>query len=426
MRVLLVGGGGREHAMAAAIAASPLCEALFIAPGNPGTADLGTNVPIGAEAVDELVAFAQAEAIDFVAVGPEAPLVAGLADRLTALGIRTFGPSAAAAMIEGSKRFCKEVAARAGVPTAAYAGFTDRDAALAYVRAQGAPIVVKADGLAAGKGVTVALDLAEAEAAVAAIFEGRFGAGAAVVIEEMMTGEEASLFAICDGTAARFMGTAQDHKRVGDGDTGPNTGGMGAYAPAPAMTPALIEETMTRIVQPTVTALAEMGRPYVGILYAGLMLTAAGPKLIEFNARFGDPEAQVLLPLLNGDLLAAMAAAVDGRLDAADINWRDGAALTVVLASPGYPDSPQKGSVIADLAAAEAMAGVTVFHAGTQMTDGALRAAGGRVLNVTARADTVTAAQAAAYRAVEAIDWPEGFCRHDIGWRAVQRETGKT
>jgi phosphoribosylamine--glycine ligase len=423
MRILVVGGGGREHALCWAIAASPLCDQLYCAPGNAGIAREATCVPIGAEDVDALVAFAREEAIDFVVVGPEAPLVLGLADRLSEAGIKVFGPSAAAAELEGSKGFMKDLCAKYGIPSAAYGRFTDADAAKAYLRAQGAPIVVKADGLAAGKGVTVAETLAEAEGAVdAALIEGAFGdAGAEVVIEECLVGEEASVFALVDGKTTLMLASAQDHKQVGDGDTGPNTGGMGAYSPAPIVTEDLARRVMDEILQPTVHAMREEGRPYKGVLYGGLMITADGPKLLEYNVRFGDPECQVLMTRLKSDLLPALIATSDGLLECFDLRWYDETALVVVLAAKGYPGGYQKGTVIRGIEAAESDQAVVVFHAGTKTgEDGALLANGGRVLGVTALGATAAEAQRHAYAAVDRIDWPEGFCRCDIGWRAAK------
>ena len=425
MNILLIGSGGREHAVAWAIAASALCDRLFIAPGNPGTAQCGRNVALDVADHAAVAAFCRAEGIDLVVVGPEAPLVAGLVDDLAAAGIRAFGPTKAAARLEGSKGFTKELCREFDIPTASFARFTEAEAAKAYLRDHGAPIVVKADGLAAGKGVVVAMTLDEALAAVDAMFGGALGtAGAAVVIEAYLEGEEASFFALCDGERAIPFGTAQDHKRAFDGDQGPNTGGMGAYSPAPALTPALQERVMREIVRPTVAGMRARGAPYVGVLYAGLMLTPDGPKLIEYNARFGDPECQVLMPRLKGDLVTAMLAACDGVLDTFDVRWSDDAALTVVMAANGYPGAVQEGSEIRGVEAAEALDDVIVFHAGTRADDGRLLANGGRVLNVTATGRTIADAQARAYAAVDRIDWPEGFCRRDIGWRAVERERG--
>jgi phosphoribosylamine--glycine ligase len=425
MKVLVVGSGGREHALCWAIAASPICDALYCAPGNAGIAAEAECVAVAAEDTGGLVAFAKDKNIDFVVVGPEAPLVAGLVDRLSAAGIKAFGPTAAAAALEGSKGFTKDLCAKYDIPTAAYRRFTDLQAARAYIRERGAPIVVKADGLAAGKGVTVARSLDEALAAAEdALSGGRFGeAGAEIVVEDCLEGEEVSVFALCDGSSALMMAAAQDHKAVFDGDKGPNTGGMGAYSPAPVMTEALAAEIEETVIRRTVAAMKAEGRPYTGVLYAGLMITAAGPKLIEYNVRFGDPECQVLMLRLRSDLLPALLAACDGLLDTFDLRWYEETALTVVMASNGYPGSYEKGSEIRGVDTAETDDKVKVFHAGTaRRADGALIATGGRVLNVTALGDTVEEAQQRAYAAVDRIDWPGGFCRRDIGWRAVARE----
>ncbi|EKF19902.1 phosphoribosylamine--glycine ligase [Nitratireductor pacificus] len=423
MKVLLIGSGGREHALAWKLASSPVLTALYAAPGNPGMQADAECVALDITDHAAIVDFCLGKAIDLVVVGPEAPLVAGLADALADAEIRVFGPSAAAAQLEGSKSFTKEVCDRFGIPTAAYGRFDNALAAREYVRKHGAPIVIKADGLAAGKGVTVAATVDEALAAVDDCFDGSFGAaGASVVVEECLVGEEASFFCLCDGTTALPFGTAQDHKRVGEGDTGPNTGGMGAYSPAPVLSEALIARTMKEIIEPTMRGMAEMGMPFTGVLYAGLMLTEDGPKLIEYNVRFGDPECQVLMLRLKEDLLLLLNAAVDGQLAHMSARWRDEAALTVVLAAKGYPENPQKGSVIGGVAQAAEGDDTAIFHAGTALRDGALVANGGRVLNVTALGKTVTEAQKRAYTAVDRIDWPEGFCRRDIGWRAVQRE----
>ena len=418
MNILLIGSGGREHALAWAMSASPLCDKLFVAPGNPGTDQIARNVALAIDDHAAVIAFCRREAIGLVVVGPEAPLVAGLADDLVRAGLKCFGPGKLASQLEGSKGFTKDICARHAIPTAAYGRFTDRAKALAYLDAQGAPIVIKADGLASGKGVTVAMDMASARAAVEDIFSGKFG-GAECVIEEFLEGEEASFFVLTDGTHALPLATAQDHKRVGDGDTGPNTGGMGAYSPAPCMTPALCEDALERIVKPTIRALAEMGQPYVGVLYAGLMLTRDGPKLIEYNCRFGDPEAQVLMMRLKDDPVTLMLACCDGTLDKVTARWFDDVALTVVMCARGYPGEPEKGSEIRGLEGAAAMEGVEIFHAGTAARNGRIIANGGRVLNVTARGATVAEARARAYAAVDRIDWPEGFCRRDIGWRAL-------
>lgn len=423
MKVLLIGSGGREHALAWKLAASPLLEKLYCAPGNPGIATVAELVDISADDHKALIAFAKDKKIDLVVVGPEAPLVAGLSDEMRSEGIRVFGPSKAAAQLEGSKGFTKDLCARFDIPTGAYGRFNNAPKAKAYIRQQGAPIVVKADGLAAGKGVVVAMTLDEALDAVDACFEGAFGsAGAEVVVEEFLDGEEASFFCICDGKTALPLGSAQDHKRVGDGDTGPNTGGMGAYAPAPVMTQEIVERTMRELIEPTMRGMAEIGAPFSGILFLGLMIGKDGPKLIEYNTRFGDPECQVLMMRLNSDLLALIHAAVDGKLDEVSLDWKDQPALTVVMAAEGYPSNVKKGSVIRGLDKLEGIDGVMVFHAGTAQKDGNIIANGGRVLNVTAIADTVAEAQARAYEAVKRVDWPEGFYRSDIGWRAVERE----
>ena len=425
MNILLIGSGGREHALARSLSASALCGRLFIAPGNPGTARAGTNVTLDVTDHRAVIDFCRVMAIGFVVVGPEAPLVAGLVDDLTAAGIKAFGPSRAAAQLEGSKAFTKDLCAEFDIPTAAYRRFTDAEAAKTYIRNYGVPIVVKADGLAAGKGVVVAMSFEEAEAAIDMMIGGGLGAaGAEVVIEAFLEGEEASFFALCDGTNAIPFGTAQDHKRVFDGDRGPNTGGMGAYSPAAVLTPELQARVMREIIEPTLKGMAARGMPYKGILYAGLMLTKDGPKLIEYNARLGDPETQVLLPRLTSDLVEALLAACDGKLDTVSLTWSDEAALTVVMAAKGYPGAVEKGSEIRGLDKAGALDDVIVFHAGTKQDADRIVASGGRVLNVTALGRTITEAQAKAYEAVSEIDWPEGFCRRDIGWRAVERERG--
>jgi phosphoribosylamine--glycine ligase len=426
MRVLVVGGGGREHALCWSIAASPLCDKLFCAPGNAGIAEQAECVPIAADQIDRLVEFARDQRIDFVVVGPEGPLVLGLVDRLRRVGIPAFGPDAAAAALEGSKGFMKDLCRRYDIPTAAYARFSEAEAAKSYVASQGLPIVVKADGLAAGKGVVIAVTLAEAMAAIDSMLGDRvFGtAGAEVVIEEFLVGEELSFFALVDGKTALALASAQDHKRAGDGDTGPNTGGMGAYSPAPAATAVIESEIMGAIIRPTVTAMALEGKPFKGVLYAGIMLTSSGPKLLEYNVRFGDPECQVLCLRLMSDLLPALIASHDGVLDQVDLRWLPEAALTVVMAANGYPGSYAKGSEIRGTDKAANLEGVTVFHAGTKRgADGRLLSDGGRVLNVTALGKTVAEAQGRAYRAVDLIDWPGGFCRRDIGWRALGPRT---
>ncbi|PWC53647.1 phosphoribosylamine--glycine ligase [Azospirillum sp. TSO22-1] len=428
MKVLVVGSGGREHALCWAIKRSPLCDRLYCAPGNAGIAEVAECVAIGAEDVDGILRFAKDNAIDFVVVGPEGPLVLGLVDKLEAAGIKAFGPSAAAAELEGSKGFMKDLLAKYGVPTAFYQRFTDADAAKAYVRQHGAPIVVKADGLAAGKGVTVARSEEEAFAAIdEALVGGRFGsAGAEIVVEEFLDGEEVSFFALVDGATAVPLASAQDHKAVGDGDTGPNTGGMGAYSPAPVLTPDLEARVMREIVEPTVRGLAAEGRPFKGVLFGGLMIVRGAdgkpvPKTLEFNVRFGDPECQTLMARFKSDVLAALLASRDGTLKPEDVQWHDAAALCVVMAAQGYPGDYLKNTEIRGLTEANAVEGATVFHAGTKADGGRVLATGGRVLGVTATAPTVREAQARAYQAVDRIQWPEGFCRRDIGWRAVER-----
>ena len=428
MRILVVGSGGREHALCWSIAASPLADEVLCAPGNAGIANDARCIPVSADDVEGLVQLAKDEAIDFVVVGPEVALVAGLVDRLDDAGVKAFGPSAAAAQLEGSKSFMKDLCASHGIPTAAYSRFTDADAARAYIVAQGAPIVVKADGLTAGKGVTVAQTVDEAFAAVdEAVTDGQFGsAGREIVIEEYLVGEEVSFFALCDGKTVLPLASAQDHKAAFDGDKGPNTGGMGAYSPAPIMTDVLAEDIMARIILPTVAAMADAGTPYKGVLYAGIIVTEDGPKLLEYNVRFGDPECQVLCMRLMSDLVPALIATHDGVLDTIHLRWREDAALTVVMATKGYPKAYETGSSIGGIeeATVSGAGDVVIFHAGTSLSEsGQLIAIGGRVLNVTARADTVERAQSLAYDAVDLIDWLEGFCRRDIGWRAFKHGT---
>ncbi len=418
MNVLLIGSGGREHALAWAISASPMLTRHYFAPGNPGIGEVAELAALDVTNHAAVIAFCQIQNIKFVVVGPEAPLVTGLVDDLKRAGIKAFGPSKFAAQLEGSKGFTKDICAKYNIPTAAYGRFKDLEKARAYLTQHGAPIVIKADGLAAGKGVTVAMTLPEAEAALAEIFSGRFGE-AECVIEEFLEGEEASFFVLSDGVHTLPLATAQDHKRVGDGDTGPNTGGMGAYSPAPCMTDALCAESLEKIVKPTVRALAGMGHPYVGILYAGLILTRDGPRLIEYNARFGDPETQVLMLRLRDDILTLMLATVDGTLDKISVRWRDDFALTVVMAAKGYPGDYAKGTEIKGLGQ-DFGGDLQVFHAGTAMSNGKLVANGGRVLNVSALGKTAAEAQQKAYAAVDKINWPEGFCRRDIGWRAIK------
>ena len=421
MRVLIVGAGGREHALAWAIARSPLLTRLFVAPGNPGTAAIAENVAIGALDVPALVAFARAEAIDLVVPGPEAPLVAGLADALAHVGLRCCGPSAAAAALEGSKAFAKAVCEAAGIPTARWERFDDEAAALEFVERRGAPIVVKADGLAAGKGVVVAQTTEEAAAAVRAMLGARAlgAAGEAILIEECLSGHEVSLFALCDGTRAVLLGAAQDHKRVGDGDTGPNTGGMGAVSPPPHFDEAAQHAALDAFVRPALAAMAARGTPFTGILFAGLMLTPDGARLIEYNVRLGDPEAQVILPRLRGDLLAALRAAADGDLARTAPEWLPTACVAVVLAAPGYPGTTTAGAAITGLLEAAALPHVAVFHAGTDIRDGQVVASGGRVLSVCGTGPDVAAARAAAYAGVDAIGFPGAVLRRDIGLHAA-------
>jgi phosphoribosylamine--glycine ligase len=421
MRVLIIGSGGREHALAWAVAASPLLTRLYVAPGNPGTAAFAENAPVRAADIPGLVKFAVDQKIDLVIPGPEAPLVAGIADALAAAAIACCGPTAAAAQLEGSKKFTKEIADEANIPTAAWANFTDAGAAHDYIEEQGAPIVIKADGLAAGKGVVVAETEDEAHAAITAIMEDMVHgpAGAEIVIEDCLVGEEISVFALCDGLDAIYLGCAADHKRVSDGDTGPNTGGMGAISPPPWATPDVIEQTMARIIRPALAAMAARGTPFRGFLFAGLMVTDEGPSLIEFNVRFGDPECETLLPLLESDLLPALLAATNGTLKDVRLRWKDGASATVVMCSKGYPGAYATGSEIFGLEEAAELPGAKIFHAGTMADQGGILANGGRVLAVNATADTLGQAVSRAYAAVDAIEWPDGFCRRDIGKRAI-------
>jgi len=420
MNILILGGGGREHALAWAVRQNPKCDRLIVAPGNAGIAALAECAEIDAADGAAVVQLAVENAVDFVIVGPEAPLAAGVADALRAAGILTFGPSAAAARLEASKAFTKEICEACGAPTAGWARFTAAGPARAHVRARGAPIVIKADGLAAGKGVVVAMTEAEALAAIDEMFAGSLGAaGAEVVIEDFMGGEEASLFVLSDGADVLAIGTAQDHKRVGDGDTGPNTGGMGAYSPAPMVTEAVLRQAMDEIVRPTVAEMARRGTPFQGVLYAGLMIEHGRARLVEYNVRFGDPECQVLMMRLGAQGLDLMLACAEGRLAGAQVNWADDHALTVVMAARGYPGAYAKGTEIRGASALPDDAARMVFHAGTAERDGKLVANGGRVLNATGRGDTLAEARARAYALVEAIDWPDGFFRRDIGWRAL-------
>ena len=425
MNILLIGSGGREHAIANALVKSPRLKQLFISPGNPGTALVGANVSLDSSNHDAVRQFCQDHAIDLVAIGPEQPLIDGLSDALAKAGIAVFGPSQAAAQLEGSKGFTKDLCRDNQIPTADYAAFDNASDALAYLRTKSAPIVVKADGVAAGKGVVVAMTLEEAQQAVNAMFAGAFGtAGTQIVIEEFLSGEEASFFAICDGLRAHPFATAQDHKRVGDGDTGPNTGGMGAYSPASIISPALSRQIMDEIIYPTLKAMQARGAPFSGILYAGLMLTKEGPQLIEYNVRFGDPEAQVILPRLEEDLASLMFDCARGELPISPPRFSRHKALTLVMAAQNYPDKPLIGTPIHNLEWAEALTDIIITHAGTRLENGQLVAAGGRVLNITASAPTICEAQKKAYAAAQKIDWKEGFYRHDIGWREVLREKG--
>jgi len=425
MKVLVVGSGGREHALCWAFAKSPLCSELFCAPGNPGIEAHATCLPVKADDVSGLVSLTIEKKIDFVMVGPEVPLALGLADAIRAAGVPCFGPSKAAAQLEASKGFMKDLCKKYDIPTAAYERFSDPEKAKAYVQAQGAPIVIKADGLAAGKGVTIAQTVEEAIAAIdESMTGGAFGdAGAEIVVEEFMTGEEASFFALCDGETALYFASAQDHKAVYDGDKGPNTGGMGAYSPAPVIDDAMRDRVMKEIILPTAEGMKKEGMPFTGIFFAGLMITKTGPRLIEYNVRFGDPETQAMLPRLKSDLLSALFATAKGMLGGIELHWHDYAALCVVMAANGYPGTYEKGSVIKGLEKAAKVEDGIVFHAGTARNEaGDITAAGGRVLGVTGWAPTITEAQKKAYETMDKINWPQGFCRRDIGWRAVARE----
>ncbi|MVO16137.1 phosphoribosylamine--glycine ligase [Parasedimentitalea huanghaiensis] len=421
MNILILGSGGREHALAWAVMQNPKCDKLIVAPGNAGIAQIATCADLDINNGGAVVTFAEENAIDFVIVGPEAPLAAGVSDRLRDAGLLVFGPSEAAAKLEASKAFTKEICAAVDAPTAGYGHFTDAEAAKDYILQQGAPIVVKADGLAAGKGVIMAMDEATALEAIDDMFGGAFGsAGAEVVIEEFMEGEEASLFVLVDGTNVLSMGSAQDHKRVGEGDTGLNTGGMGAYSPAPVLSAEIEAKAMAEIIKPTMEEMARRGTPYQGILYAGLMIKDGQPRLVEYNVRFGDPECQVLMMRLGAQAMDLMHAAAEGRLDRAQVNWADDHAITVVMAAKGYPGSYEKGTEIKGLDALTEDGHNMVFHAGTKAQDGKVLATGGRVLNVTARGDSLQEARDRAYTAADAIDWPGGFMRRDIGWRALK------
>ncbi|NOD45856.1 MULTISPECIES: phosphoribosylamine--glycine ligase [unclassified Ruegeria] len=422
MNILILGSGGREHSLAWAVLQNPKCDRLIVAPGNAGIAQIADCAALDTENGGAVVSFAEENAIDFVIVGPEAPLAAGVADRLREAGVLVFGPSAEAAKLEASKSFTKEICDAANAPTAAYARFTEAEPAKAYIREQGAPIVVKADGLAAGKGVIVAMDEQTALDAIDDMFGGAFGgAGAEVVIEEFMEGEEASLFVLCDGENILSVGTAQDHKRVGEGDTGLNTGGMGAYSPAPVLSAEVEARAMEEIVRPTMAEMKRRGTPFQGVLYAGLMIKDGQPRLVEYNVRFGDPECQVLMMRLGAQAMDLMHAAAEGRLGDMRVNWADDHAMTVVMAAKGYPGSYEKGSVIMGLDALPEDSSNMVFHAGTKAVEGQVQAAGGRVLNVTARGDTLQEARERAYKMVDGVNWPEGFYRRDIGWRALDK-----
>ncbi|AFO92046.1 phosphoribosylamine--glycine ligase [Phaeobacter inhibens] len=421
MNILILGSGGREHALAWAVMQNPKCDKLIVAPGNAGIAQIADCASLDIDNGGAVAAFAEENAIDFVIIGPEAPLAAGVADRLRDAGLLVFGPSEAAAKLEASKSFTKEICDAAKAPTAAYGHFTDAEAAKAHVRNHGAPTVVKADGLAAGKGVIIAMTEAEAIEAIDDMFGGAFGgAGAEVVIEEFMEGEEASLFVLVDGEDVLAIGSAQDHKRVGEGDTGPNTGGMGAYSPAPVLSAEIEAKAMEEIVKPTMRVMAERGMPYQGVLYAGLMIKDGQPRLVEYNVRFGDPECQVLMMRLGAQALDLMQAAAEGRLAETQVNWADDHAITVVMAAEGYPGSYKKGSEIKGLEALPEDSSNMVFHAGTKAEAGKMQAVGGRVLNVTARGDTLQEARDRAYAMVDGVDWPQGFFRRDIGWRALK------
>jgi phosphoribosylamine--glycine ligase len=425
MHILLLGSGGREHALAWKIAASPLVTKLWCAPGNAGIAREAECVALDVANHAAVIDFCKTNAIELVVVGPETPLVAGIVDDLATAGIKAFGPGKQAAQLEGSKGFTKDLCREFGIPTGAYQRFRTAADALAYVRKQGAPIVIKADGLAAGKGVVVAKTLPEAEAAIAMMFEGGFGgAGAEVVVEECLVGREISFFALCDGETAIPLASAQDHKRVFDHDEGPNTGGMGAYSPTPFVTPEIHDQIMSRIIQPTLSGMKKRGMPFRGVLYAGVMLTAQGPKLFEYNVRFGDPECQVLMLRMMSDIVPALLASCDGQLKNFNLRWYPEPALSVVMAAKGYPGDYKKGTRIDGLDDAADIEGVEIFHAGTIAKDGAILANGGRVLNVCATGKTVTEAQTRAYRAVDRIQWSDGFCRRDIASQAVALERG--
>ncbi|EJF86739.1 phosphoribosylamine--glycine ligase [Bartonella rattimassiliensis] len=423
MNILLIGSGGREHALAWKIAASPLLTKLYCAPGNPATTEFGENINLDIDNHPLVIDFCKSHSIELVIVGPEAPLVAGITDSLNSANICVFGPTQKAAQLEASKAFTKDLCRKNNIPTGSYQCFNDAPKAKAYIHQQGVPIVIKADGLAAGKGVVVATTMEEAFNAVDACFKSAFGeAGNKIVVESFLEGEEASFFCLCDGEIVLPFGSAQDHKRIGDGDTGANTGGMGAYSPAPIMTQEIVNRTLTEIVEPTLKSMKEMGAPFKGILFVGLMITQKGPKLIEFNVRLGDPECQVLMMRLKEDILPIFLAAAQGKLENKALQWSEKTALTVVMAANGYPNSPKKGTIIRNVDKVNTLSNVKVFQAGTALYNGELIANGGRVLNITATGKTITQAQKRAYEAVDYIDWPEGFVRRDIGWRAIARE----
>jgi len=423
MNILVIGSGGREHSLSWKISQSPMLETLYVAPGNGGMGDIATCVNLDTDNHDEVISFCRDKKIEFVVIGPEAPLVDGLSDRLIAENIATFGPSAAAAILEGSKGFTKDLCAKYDIPTAAYGRFKEANEAKKFVAEKGAPIVIKADGLAAGKGVIIAETIEQANDAIDDIFGGQFGdAGAELVVEEFLIGEEASFFVLTDGENILPFGTAQDHKRVGEGDTGLNTGGMGAYSPAPVMDDDMIERTINEIILPTVNGMAAEGRPFKGVLFAGLMITNKGPELIEYNVRFGDPECQTLMMRLESDIVPALMACANGTIDQVSADWSDKVALNVVMAAKGYPGSYEKNTEIKNLEEAGSAQNIVIFHAGTKKEGEAVLATGGRVLNITSLSDTVTEAKNDAYEALDHINWPQGFCRRDIGWRAVERE----
>ncbi|MCC3862301.1 phosphoribosylamine--glycine ligase [Pseudemcibacter aquimaris] len=423
MNILVIGSGGREHSLSWKIAQSDLCDELYVAPGNGGMGDIATCVSLDDSNHAEVINFCRDKNIEFVVIGPEAPLVGGLSDALTEAGIKTFGPSAAASILEGSKGFTKDLCAKYDIPTAAYGRFTNAEAAKEFTAKQNIPVVIKADGLAAGKGVIIAESMDDAFAAIDDILGGQFGdAGAELVVEEFLSGEEASFFVLCDGENILPFGTAQDHKRVGEGDTGLNTGGMGAYSPAPVMTNEMIDRTINEIIMPTVKGMAAEGKPFKGVFFAGLMITDKGPELIEYNVRFGDPECQTLMMRLNSDIVPALMACADGTLDQISVDWSEKTAMNVVMAAKGYPGSYEKNTEINNLDDAGAADNVTIFHAGTKKDGEQILATGGRVLNITSLSDSVTNAAKDAYAALDKIEWPGGFCRRDIGWRAIERE----